>query len=233
LICLDRSCVWCVSLPQTLSPTCRLDISFSRLDALPPSLYAARTATSRLAGLVYVDASHNGLTRLPETDPAIASRGPAFLFHLASVLFLDLSHNAITELPDEVARCGTLRELRLSRNALTTLPPSFFEMPSLEVLDVSHNRLGALPDSLLRASSLTSLNAGSNALASLPQEYAPTEEEAAAAAAFNTGNALVDEALNAARRAGARECPLRGCGGTLSLVSRRLSCALGFIEAVI
>ena len=206
-----------------MSGACSLDISFSRIDAVPPRLYSTRAATARLAGLVYMDMSHNLLTRLPESDPAVRTVGPSFLFYLASLLFLDLSHNKLAALPDDVSRCGTLRELRLSRNALTALPPAFFEMPALEVLDVSHNLLSALPESLLRAPALTALNVSSNVLLALPQEcatrarrpaararvldvcvcvrwrrYAPTEEELSVEAAFTTGNALIDEALNAA-----------------------------------
>ncbi|KAI0031043.1 hypothetical protein K488DRAFT_87203 [Vararia minispora EC-137] len=58
---------------------------------------------------------------------------------------IDLHTNKLTTLPATFADLSHLAYLDLSHNTLTTLPPNFFALPALERLDLSHNALTALP----------------------------------------------------------------------------------------
>eukprot|EP00118_Oscarella_pearsei_P025803 m.308799 g.308799 ORF g.308799 m.308799 type:complete len:684 (+) comp44828_c0_seq1:14-2065(+) len=78
-------------------------------------------------------------------------------------------HNAIRSIPDTFLQLMRLTYLDISRNQLSSLPPSIC-LWSLETLIVSSNRLNFIPGDIGKMSNLVELDAGNNELRSLPLE---------------------------------------------------------------
>jgi len=122
---------------------------------------------------------------------------PQTLFKMRSLTVLDLSNNFIQKLPDEMGtdlkclthlylrnnRLGdddfpkdfgmmkvTLRDLNLSGNNLTTLPPSLLGLSGLRNLFIGANRLLRLPRGINQLKRLKVFYLGGNCLRQLPEE---------------------------------------------------------------
>jgi hypothetical protein len=105
------------------------------------------------------------LAGLKESPPI--SIDAMFELHLGSTT-LELSGLGLTELPQLVSegKPSTLVELYCGRNALTYLPPRFFEgLPNLKILICCSNKLTELPS---LPPTLEKLQCGNNALTHLP-----------------------------------------------------------------
>lgn len=69
----------------------------------------------------------------------------------------------LTEIPESLGRVPSLRQLILSDNRLTALPP-FAAANKLETLNVSHNLLASMPEGLDLCRELTDLDVSQNKL---------------------------------------------------------------------
>ncbi|XP_029977672.1 leucine-rich repeat serine/threonine-protein kinase 1-like isoform X3 [Sphaeramia orbicularis] len=145
--------------------------------------------------IVHLDLSSNSLAALPSVVP----------WGLVGLQVLDLSNNLLKELPvvlnSQEVICSSLRQVSLSQNQLTSLPPGLlhlihiqrlsaaknqlvklFDVPAttnwiglrkLEELDVSDNSLMDLPTNIMHClKSLMVLNVCRNKLASFPDPWA-------------------------------------------------------------
>ena len=82
---------------------------------------------------------------------------------MPSLRQLDLSGNLLTTLPPEI-RLLTTKTLDLSGNQLTTLAPAQWELPELRVLDLRGNQLTSLPPELGQLQKLARLDLRGNPL---------------------------------------------------------------------
>ncbi|EOD34052.1 hypothetical protein EMIHUDRAFT_228906 [Emiliania huxleyi CCMP1516] len=87
-----------------------------------------------------------------------------------NVTALDCSGRGLTELPPFLAdgRLDRLQMLRLSGNALRSLPPPVFETGSLTELAAGSNHIAALPEEIGLCNRLAILGLSGNTLAALP-----------------------------------------------------------------
>ncbi|KAI0058741.1 L domain-like protein [Artomyces pyxidatus] len=107
---------------------------------------------------------------LPESGrrkPANAKEAPSW-FEQQDLEVLKASNNEIVELQHEISLFGSLKNVDLHHNRLSSLPESFADLSSLTILDLSHNALSSLPFHFFALPALTSLNLSHNALTSLP-----------------------------------------------------------------
>ena len=72
--------------------------------------------------------------------------------------------------PAEVGRLTALRELNVSRNALTLLPAEIGQLASLVKLSLSENQLTSVPAEIGQLASLQELWLNDNLLTSVPAE---------------------------------------------------------------
>ncbi|XP_060898698.1 leucine-rich repeat serine/threonine-protein kinase 1 isoform X1 [Labrus mixtus] len=147
------------------------------------------------SSITVLDLSSNSLAALPSVVP----------WGLIRLSSLDLSDNLLSELPaahsSQEVICSSLRQVNLSQNKLTMLPPGLlhlthiqrlsaaknqlavlFDIPTgtnwiglrkLEELDVSENCLSSLPVSVMHAmKSLSVLNVCRNTLSCFPEAWA-------------------------------------------------------------
>ncbi|ETW83479.1 hypothetical protein HETIRDRAFT_383547 [Heterobasidion irregulare TC 32-1] len=77
-------------------------------------------------------------------------------------------NNEIVELQPEISLFGSLQNVDLRNNRLTTLPDTFPDLTSLTVLDLSRNKITHFPTNFFALPALISLNISHNALVSLP-----------------------------------------------------------------
>ncbi|KAI8986475.1 hypothetical protein BDB01DRAFT_611415 [Pilobolus umbonatus] len=99
---------------------------------------------------------------------------PIFLYKYAAMIAsLDLSKNPLIEIPvDFLQMCRTLKELNISNNEYTLLPPSIRIVTQLEHLDISSNHLRDLKLSHLdEIKQLRTLRAYNNLLETLPSSF--------------------------------------------------------------
>ncbi len=83
---------------------------------------------------------------------------------------LDLSNNQLSTLPPEISQLSNLTWLDLSNNQLSSLPPEFGQLSNLTWLDFSNNQLSSLPPEFGQLSKLRELSLSNNRLSSLPPE---------------------------------------------------------------
>ncbi|CCM00125.1 uncharacterized protein FIBRA_02152 [Fibroporia radiculosa] len=76
--------------------------------------------------------------------------------------------NEIVEIQPEISMFGSLKNVDLHNNRLSTLPDSFADLTSLTNLDLSHNSFTSLPANLFALPNLTTLNLSHNELTALP-----------------------------------------------------------------
>jgi len=82
----------------------------------------------------------------------------------------DCSHNLLDVLPSDWRALSTLRQLRVARNALCTLPEALLsDLPALELLDAGDNQLRCLPPIPAQGCALKTLLAPRNALTKMEQ----------------------------------------------------------------
>ncbi|XP_067121970.1 DISP complex protein LRCH3 isoform X2 [Centruroides vittatus] len=82
---------------------------------------------------------------------------------------LDCYHNVMRAIPESVITLQSLSYLNLSRNQLTTIPPSLCQLP-LQVLILSNNRLVSIPEEIGHMHCLSNLDISCNELSILPPQ---------------------------------------------------------------
>lgn len=82
---------------------------------------------------------------------------------------LDCYHNVMRAIPESIITLQTLNYLNLSRNQLTTIPPSLCQLP-LQVLILSNNRLVSIPEEIGHMHCLSNLDISCNELSILPPQ---------------------------------------------------------------
>ncbi|KAH9397666.1 E3 ubiquitin-protein ligase lrsam1 [Tyrophagus putrescentiae] len=109
----------------------------------------------------------------------------------SEVTVLHLEENALTTFHlDSPAALANLKELYLSGNRLTTLPPALCSLPRLQVLALRSNQLTTFPESLLTSASLTYLDLAYNRVEALPVEVLLRADPPALATLLLEGNPL-------------------------------------------
>lgn len=94
---------------------------------------------------------------------------PKRLLTLSSVLRnLDLSDNSLTLLPPEIGSFSLLKSITFNNNKLTFIPDDIGNLIKLEVLSFSGNRLTDLPTTITNLANLKYVYLGSNKLKSFP-----------------------------------------------------------------
>ncbi|MDF1512657.1 MAG: COR domain-containing protein [Anaerolineae bacterium] len=84
---------------------------------------------------------------------------------------LDLSYNGLSTLPPEVGQLVNLESLDLSGNELIAVPPEISNLGQLRHLDLRRNLLTGLPVEIGMLSQLISLDVRQNQLSALPREF--------------------------------------------------------------
>ena len=83
---------------------------------------------------------------------------------------LDLSYNGLTTLPPEIRRLTNIESLDLSGNELIAVPQEIGYLSQLKHLDLRRNLLTGLPAELGSLSGLSTLDVRQNRLTTLPRE---------------------------------------------------------------
>ncbi|KAJ3027305.1 hypothetical protein HDV00_011272, partial [Rhizophlyctis rosea] len=145
----------------------------ARQDGHPTYLYLSNNEITELpqqlqafTSLVHLDISFNQLTELSHVHHS-----------LDNLQTLDARSNSITHLPQELAACTGLKKLLLFKNMITHLPNDLIEsLRQLRNLDVSSNSLTAIPPALFHAcTDLQELRLADNAIRSLPSDVVNLE----------------------------------------------------------
>ena len=146
-----------------------------------------------------VAASAPALSTLDLSRNALRGTLRASVAELSRLTALRLDDNpALVALPACLGRLAALRELRVARCGLASLPVELSSCVETRVLDVTGNRLRALPAGLFSPSSrLRELWARDNALASLP----PTLADAARLRRLDVGGNRLETFPNVSRLA--------------------------------
>lgn len=109
--------------------------------------------------LSFLDLTHNRLVEIPTA-----------LFSHASLQKLDLSDNPIETFPEVPEQAlPKLEWLSLSRDQLSSLPPSFSRLTALKKLLLSGNKFTTIPEVVCQCPSLERLNISGNNLISVPE----------------------------------------------------------------
>ncbi|KAM7329582.1 hypothetical protein ACRRTK_011195 [Alexandromys fortis] len=152
-----------------------LDLSFNRLETLPPCILELRSLDALLL-------SHNRLSELPEVLGALPAltflsvrhncleKLPATLGSLSALQRLDLSENLLDTIPSEIGNLSNLSELNLASNRLQNLPASLAGLRSLRLLVLHSNLLTSVPTGLAHLPLITRLDLRDNQLRDLPAE---------------------------------------------------------------
>ena len=125
------------------------------METLPPTLL-------KLKNLTYLDLSNNRIRELP---PEITS--------LTSLAHLYLRNNQIgdDDFPKDLGSLKmTLRDLNMSGNRVTTIPPAILNLRGLKNLFMGGNRMTFIPSAVQELRKLRVLYAGGNFLKTLPEE---------------------------------------------------------------
>jgi internalin A len=130
-----------------------LDLSFKRLQALPPEIIQLQGC------LKFLDLRNNKLQTLP---PEIGQ--------LTSLTALNCIDNSLKQLPSEIGKLSHLKRLHLAYNQIENLPPEFGNLTRLTELYLSHNRLSSLPAEFGNLAQLERLSLSNNYLLELPIE---------------------------------------------------------------
>lgn len=168
----------------------KLVVRANQLSAFPGEL-------SMLRGLTYLDYSENLIKELPKEMGAMyrlkelylesnrLERLPPELGKLTRLRVLNIgngqdwynvveaqrSANKIRSLPDEIAQLAHLRSFDCSNNAISAIPPGFFDnCTKLVKLDLTGNQIVRLPGSLGRLVQLEKLLVSHNKIEELPPQ---------------------------------------------------------------
>ncbi|MHC4742837.1 MAG: leucine-rich repeat domain-containing protein, partial [Planctomycetota bacterium] len=106
---------------------------------------------------------------------------------------LDLSGENLTSLPPEIGQLRKLTVLDLQNNYLTSLPGEFAQLKELAELDLSSNDLSSLPTEIGQLINLTLLRLSYNNLTSLPGEIGQLKNLTKLELAYNSLTSLPGE----------------------------------------
>ncbi|KAK3539768.1 hypothetical protein QTP70_013202 [Hemibagrus guttatus] len=96
---------------------------------------------------------------------------------LANLKELNVSYNKLSSIPPELGDCENLEKLELTANVnLTELPFELSNLKKLKHLDLAENKFATIPVSVLRMSSLQWLDISKNSLRDLPEDIDRLEE---------------------------------------------------------
>ncbi len=140
-----------------------LDLSENALVAVPD--------LSALEQLEILDLGHNALTSIPKLNAPLDvlyihdNQLAVFPDSLPpSIRYLNASENPFGSIPESIASITNLRELHLSDNRLTDLPP----LPNVNTLNLRNNQLRTIPDAIRAMTNLRHLDLRGNRLLHLP-----------------------------------------------------------------
>jgi Leucine-rich repeat (LRR) protein len=163
----------------------KIDLSISKLRAIPEEISSTKSATNKLSYVVFMDVSHNMIDKLPESNFFFwltsmrhfkASKNrletiPAAEFHLAvSLEIVELDNNRLTHVPETLGLMQKLQRLDLSSNSLTSLPSELGDCLSLKYLNLHSNKIKYLPNRIGNLINLEHFNISRNMLIELPEE---------------------------------------------------------------
>jgi Leucine-rich repeat (LRR) protein len=89
---------------------------------------------------------------------------------------LDLTKTRLDTFPAEIFQLKNLRELRLAKNKIPSIPPQIAQLQKLEILDVSRNKLTGIPVELFSCVHLKQLILNQNLIPNVPREIAHLQE---------------------------------------------------------
>ncbi len=117
---------------------------------------------------VHIDEDH--VMRLVLHDCELVAL-PESITALGNLKELIISSNMISSLPPNFSHLDKLQKLKYGLNRLETIDPQIFELKSLIELDVSNNWFRFFPDLVTQQNSLQKLNLKSNHLLTLPESF--------------------------------------------------------------
>ena len=144
-------------------------------DAVPAGL-------GRLSALRVLDVYCNQLTSMPAEIGQLTSLETLRLgreefaggIELGSLKNLYLHNNELTSVPGGGGQTHVAEELGLATNKLTSVPVEIGQLTSLEWLNLGGNQLASLPAEIGQLASLEWLHLGDNRLTSVPANRAAT-----------------------------------------------------------
>ncbi len=116
---------------------------------------------------ISADASGGGGEASPQRHTGKLTIVPSVLERYVNLRILDLSGNKLTAV-QHLERCGRLRSLDLSRNALHIFPLKLMENKQLTHLNLSGNFVSKIPRNVSLLAALVSLELSGNRLHNLP-----------------------------------------------------------------
>ena len=150
-----------------------LPVQFIRLSRLhhldissnPLELYAFRKAFERLTKLQYLNLSNTGRCYFDSSDQTASQQTNINnLCKLVCLKDLDLSHNHLSKIPPDLFKLTNLRRLNLSFCKLKDISSSIGAWTQLQTLDLSGNSIAFLPHNLCEITQLKRLFLSDNRL---------------------------------------------------------------------
>ncbi|KAJ0176501.1 hypothetical protein K1T71_007680 [Dendrolimus kikuchii] len=151
-----------------------LNLSHNKIESIPPTLFV------QLTDLLFLDLSNNSLETLPpqtrrlvNLQTLILNDNPLGLFQLRHSLhsLLSLAKYNLSDVAKTMDNWQKLESLNLSRNNLTTLPPSLCKLQNLRRLHVDDNKLDfeGIPSGIGKLGNLEVFSAANNLLEMIPE----------------------------------------------------------------
>lgn len=111
--------------------------------------------------LKFLDISNNNLTHLND-----------YILHLPELQTLYLKNNQLDNngLPKDLSELTKIREINLSGNQLTVVPPQLYEVASLRYLYLGNNSITEVRPEIKALQNLQVLHLGGNSLTNVPEE---------------------------------------------------------------
>jgi len=127
-----------------------LELQLNHIQTIPPQISVFTQITTLNLSVNYLTSLVSDQQQNKQKKGSTTPSDNRGIFELTTLRKLNLSQNNLEEMPDDLTRLVQLKELDLSSNSFTFLPP-LHTLTELEVLNVSTNvlkRLASLPPSL-------------------------------------------------------------------------------------